>query len=165
MLKITTIREERPAQGGSKYLLLQPSSAGHHASRRKRRRWRWLRAEFAHRWCTSRRWYTATAIAAASFRVSSGSRVKRAFRRMWVMGATAGPRCIGLMPPISLGWRLRRVMREPGTTREDKDKTLRIIDQMPCSTDRAIAGSPNVAVEGAASSTHCNEVNCSRQYW
>ncbi len=28
MLKITTIREERPAQGGSKYLLLQPSSAG-----------------------------------------------------------------------------------------------------------------------------------------
>ena len=51
-----------------------PAPPERHASRQKSRRWRWLRADIAHRWRASRPWYTATAIAAASLYVSSGSR-------------------------------------------------------------------------------------------
>jgi uncharacterized protein YbjT (DUF2867 family) len=52
----------------------------------------------------------------ASFPLLSASHAKRAFRRMWVTGSTAGPRCTGSMLPTSSGWRLRRVPREPGIT-------------------------------------------------
>lgn len=75
---------------------------------RKRSCCRWHRRVCAPQWCASRRRFTAMVIA-ASFRLSSPSRVKRAFRRMWMTGLTAGPQCIGSMLPISSGWRLRRV--------------------------------------------------------
>jgi hypothetical protein len=45
---------------------------------------------------------------------------KKALQGMWVTGSTAGRRCTGAMLPTSSGWRLRRVMREPGTTRPPK---------------------------------------------
>ncbi len=69
---------------------------------RKRQRWRWRRTESARPRYGSRRRCRATAIT-ASFRVSSASRAKRAFRRMWATGSTAGPRCIGSMLRISTG--------------------------------------------------------------
>ena len=52
--------------------------------------------------------------------LSSASRVRRAFRRMWVTGSTAGPRYTGLMLRISSGSRLRRVPQEPGITGSPK---------------------------------------------
>jgi hypothetical protein len=45
----------------------------------------------------------------ASFRASSVSRVRRAFRRLWATGSTAGPRCTGSMLLISTGSCLRKV--------------------------------------------------------
>jgi NAD(P)-dependent dehydrogenase (short-subunit alcohol dehydrogenase family) len=52
---------------------------------------------------------TAMAIT-GSFRSSSTSLAKRAFRRMWRVGSTAGPQCTGSMPLASTGlcWRTAR---------------------------------------------------------
>ena len=80
---------------------------------------RWRRVACACRWCAFLHRSMATAIT-ASFRASSASRVRRAFRPMWATGSIAGPRCTGSMLPISTGWRLRRVPRELGITGSPK---------------------------------------------
>ena len=63
------------------------------------------------------RWSTTAVQSRLRYRRSSRWRVRRACRRMWATGSTAGPRCTGSMLPISTGWRLRRAPPEPGITR------------------------------------------------
>ena len=81
----------------------------------KRLCFRWQAAASAPFRCASRSPSMATATT-ASFLLSSPWRVKRALRRMWATGATAGPRCTGWMLPASSGWRWRKAPRAPGIT-------------------------------------------------
>src|SRR5262252_4391833 len=80
---------------------------------------RWHRVVCAHWWCAFRHRSMAMVIM-ASFRSLSALRARRAFRPMLATDSTAGPRCTGLIPPISSGSCLRRVPRERGITESPK---------------------------------------------
>jgi hypothetical protein len=107
VLDPTTTQSRRRTGLGPKTMRAIPAPPQPPASRRKTQRWRWRRAESAPRWCACRRRSMAMATT-ASFRLSSASRVKRASRRMWVTGSTAGPRCTGSMLPTSSGLALEK---------------------------------------------------------